>query len=524
MQFSRFRCGVGPFGLRERPVPQLQVIHSPADTEGGSGPEVSESSRPVVDAGSKHLFGLDGLRALAAVLVVVLHAGVPYCHHRMPGLAWPTFDRPHGLVDVCFWTIELFVMPLFLCVSGFLMHRSIASRGANAAFRSRCKRLLRPLAFGMLVILPIELYVWVDGWVIDGLVPLRKLRSFKFDDGLDADLWGTSHLWYLVYVWTFAAMCWIAFSERLAKGRSRIFEAISKRIGRQDVPMNAPTPHPEHAAVKFAEPTTQGGCESQRVAHLPISLDRKTCVLFGVACVAALAVAIQPRVVWGFQHDFAPVPTKWMFCAAFFVLGLVWSRRSTEFATTGPQRIRLAGLSVCFLAAALTLGVHHLGTPDDAMTPMLSRVTLACLTAAAAVTTVRCVLAWCLSRQKPFGVVVGHLSAASLWIYLVHHPLVGLMHIDAKALWPEASGWMKFVGVSGCGLAVSLLSYRVVAPTRLGNWLGVGLPRSTSSAARKNSEGGCATTSLDRSDRATRGVADDATHDVTVERPIRRAA
>ncbi len=150
--------------------------------------------------------GFDAIRALAALGVLLLHACVPYLQHPMRGLAWPVRDSSSAAVDVLFWGIELFIMPVFLVMAGILAWRSLHRHGPGKLVKTRARRLLIPLAFGMLVILPLDLYAWVLGWVGEGLVPAVKLKSLKFDNGIDRDLWGLSHLWFLQYLFLYVAV------------------------------------------------------------------------------------------------------------------------------------------------------------------------------------------------------------------------------------------------------------------------------------------------------------------------------
>jgi glucan biosynthesis protein C len=129
--------------------------------------------------------GLDVLRVFAAMAVVVLHASVPYLRIRMPGLVWPVGDNSSRWVDAVFWGIEVMIMPLFLVIAGFLLWRSSRRLSPGQLVSSRAKRILIPLAFGILVILPIDLYIWTVGLVADGAVEPIKLKSLKFDTSRD---------------------------------------------------------------------------------------------------------------------------------------------------------------------------------------------------------------------------------------------------------------------------------------------------------------------------------------------------
>ena len=220
-----------------------------------SSPKKRPSSR-------KQIPGLDAVRAFAALGVILLHSCVPYLQHPMPGLAWPIRDSSSSTVDVVFWSIELFIMPLFLVVAGFFAWRTLQSRDEVALIKSRAKRLLRPLLFGILVILPMDLYAWVLGWVTEGIVAPVKLKSLKFAGSVDQNLWGLSHLWFLQYLFLYV----------LAVGA---FARLRKRFN-----------------------------------SLSLSLNPGTLVASGLL-IGTVTLYLHPEVVWGFQHAFLPFSSKW---------------------------------------------------------------------------------------------------------------------------------------------------------------------------------------------------------------------
>jgi peptidoglycan/LPS O-acetylase OafA/YrhL len=66
-----------------------------------------------------------------------------------------------------------------------------------------------------------------------------------------------------------------------------------------------------------------------------------------------------------------------------------------------------------------------------------------------------------------------YLAAASFWVYMVHHPILGLIHTDLKWLLPAASPLMKVVIAFTMASAISLATYELwVRQTALGRWLG----------------------------------------------------
>jgi peptidoglycan/LPS O-acetylase OafA/YrhL len=376
--------------------------------------------------------GLDAVRAIAVVGVVFLHAAVPYLVHPMPGLSWAITDHASTLVDLSFWSIEIFIMPLFLMISGFLLWRSISHQGTWKTLQSRTRRLGVPLLFGVLVILPIDFYLWMLGWIQEARIPWYKARSLKFDAGVDEHLWGLSHLWYLLYVMTYVAL--IAVAYRLAHSSSRL--AILIR-------------HPKAFSL----------------------------ALISLCVVAITTITIRPEVVWGFQHQFTPVPSKWIYCFVFFAAGVLWNQCDPllDRLSTFVDRRFVSLAMICFVGT-LTLGIWHVrttaaGLPEHA----LARVMLAALTVLTAVLASLSILgiATCHVRQLHPG--IAYLAKASFWIYLVHHPLVVILQIDLRWLgnsWPSE---IKFALVTLLAVTVSLGLYEfAVRTTSFGRWTGLG--------------------------------------------------
>ncbi len=256
--------------------------------------------------------GLVAVRVVAMAGVLLLHATIPYLEHPMPGLAWPVTDGSSTIVDFAGWSVELFVMPVFLVIAGFLAWQTQFRNGPRAMVRGRLKRLGRPFLFGMIVLLPISAHIWVLGWVTEGHVPLLKLRSFKFDNGIDRDLWGTSHLWFLLYLLTYVFL--LAAATR-----------FSERLGR----------------LRLRRPS----------AGLSIGLLLTAC---------AVIVAVRPEVVWGFQHAFAPVPSKWLYCGSFFWIGVLLARHDPGLSRLGAIGKRWVSPTVMLAIAAVILGRWHL--------------------------------------------------------------------------------------------------------------------------------------------------------------------
>ena len=398
-----------------------------------------------------HLAGFDLVRALAALGVVMLHACVPYARHPMPGLAWPVSDDASTLVDCVLWTIELFIMPLFLVMAGFLAWRSLSRHGGRRLVTGRARRLLVPFLFGCLVILPIELHLWVLGWVTEGLVAPVKLRSFKFDSAIDRDLWGTAHLWFLQYVFLYAVL--LAAAQAL-------YQRLSKR---DDLRADGEVP-------AWRRRVAAGG-----------GWLRPRLVLVTLALTAAICIWLRPQVVWGFQHASVPLLSKWIYSGVFFAAGVLLSLRDPKLDWLRGATSRTIAPAILLVIAAVTMGRWHLGQLySDGGEGQLASITLAILTVAGATSATLAILAVAARRVSSISLPVRYLVAASFWVYLVHHPVVALVHIDLKILLPVVPPAVKAVIAFSIATGWSLMTYEAfVRRTTFGRLMGMGWsPRS----------------------------------------------
>ncbi|TWU46305.1 glucans biosynthesis protein [Rubripirellula tenax] len=388
--------------------------------------------------------GLDAVRAGAALAVVALHAGTPYLKHSMPGLTWSMRDASSPVVDFVFWSIELMIMPIFLVVAGFFAFQSLKRGTPKSLVSSRARRLLVPLAFGVCFILPLSLYSWVLGWVIEGWVAPVKLRSLKFDGVIDRDLWGLGHLWFLQYLFTYMIVLGVGAVglDRTSAWRSRL-------------------------AVSDA---------AKRIAAIP----RRCFLVAAWITVAATVLWFRPNVVWGFQHAFFPVPSKWLYHGLFFAVGVALARVDPKFAWLKSVTPRLAAPAALLAAMTVLMGQWHLaGTNTEfAAAPLsvasgLADLTLAVMTASAALASTLAVIGLAVTYLRRNMVAVQYLAAASFWVYLVHHPILSIVHIDLKWLTPGLAPAVKASIACAVAIGLSLATFEVFArKTRLGRLLG----------------------------------------------------
>lgn len=150
-------------------------------------------------------YGMDWLRIGAFALLILYHIGmyfVPWDWHVK--IARPIDWMAIPMLATNGWRLAL----LFL-VSGYASAALFAKLGGSGAFaRSRSARLLIPLLFGMIVIIPPQ--PWIDlagqhGYPYGFLhFWLHDYFDFRFIDGIALPTW--QHLWFVVYLWVYTML------------------------------------------------------------------------------------------------------------------------------------------------------------------------------------------------------------------------------------------------------------------------------------------------------------------------------
>ena len=387
--------------------------------------EQSVSVEPRSRTSQSRLHGMDAVRAGASILVILLHAAHAYIPNQMPGLVWPAHDsHPSVVVATLFWWIEGFIMPLFLWMSGFFAMGIVLRKGTHGFLKNRVDRILKPLLFAILVILPLDLYAWGIGFVLDGRASIRKLRSLKFAPEIDDKLWGLSHLWYLEYLFLYCIGLWCVYSL-YRRGFAR--DAFAWAVSFLKVPANS-------VAV---------------------------CL---IACIGVLAWS--PVTVIGFQHSFFPVPAKFLWSGAFFCGGACLSCAEDigdRLRRTGPWLLS-ASLPPAVLMIALT-GQHFRTGLTGAET-----MAYACGTSFFAWLTVLGLSGTALRFVAGESSIVAYVAEASFWTYLLHHPVVGFLQAILGLLALPAI--LKFAICSVVTASITLGSWKLLRTTRLGRMLG----------------------------------------------------
>ncbi|MBA3314053.1 MAG: acyltransferase [Planctomycetaceae bacterium] len=388
---------------------------------------------------NSRLHAFDNVRGLAAVAVVALHSTYAYAIFPLPGLIWPVpLDEPSRIADAAFWAIEGSVMPLFFTLSGYFLARSLARQSSSRVLAGRTRRLLLPMATVGLVVLVVDLHVWVLGLVATDRATVREYRRLKFSPEIQTDLFGPAHLWYIEYLWIICTV--VCGCVWLGRRMSRGAEASKSRI-------------------------------------LPSVASRKGAILtacgFAVFAASVWAIlSLAPQIVLGFQHGWLPDPAKLAHAGVFLLFGMLLQR--SESLTTITRRLAPMSLAAAAVTLAFLLPRIHDALRNETSSSVSLGLggLLALFAIAATLGQIGAGTRW-LDRERPS---LSRLAAASFWIYLVHHPLLGLLEVIARPL--PLPALMKCASVFLVTLAVCLWSYeRFAAGGLIAGLLDGELPR-----------------------------------------------
>ena len=376
-------------------------------------------------SGRQKHFGLDWLRALASILVVVFHAGIPYMSAEFPGLVWCIDDAParSAVMDAVCWKIDTFIMPLFFVMSGFLACQSCRHSCPFSLARSRIVRLGVPFLLAVVVVLPVEFYVWLTGWVIDGRISLQQMRPRNIGPILQESLGGVAHLWYLQSLLVFCV------------GAGLIVGAKRKLL-LSSAPVN-----PKRSSSTGARLLTAG------------------LVVLGCFLTSASALCWKPCIVIGFHLTCLPHPANLLYYAPCFALGWFWN--SFEFRPSRATGLAALSAAAGLFFATLPLISAHVAKPEAGSG--LLRLVLAFVACGWLAAFGWATLA--LNTIRPVTPAVEYLSRASLWIYLVHLPICGLTQIALRTI--EVGGIWKCAIVTATTLGFCLLTYEAAVRNRL---------------------------------------------------------
>lgn len=178
---------------------------------------------PDPDGARRH--DIDALRVMATLLLIVFHTGMVFT-------AYDTFHIQNlersEVVGEMVGFIHQWHMPLFFLLAGMSAWFALGRRSAREFRRERLSRLVVPLVFGMLLIVPIQVYVErISGFVATRQSPIDFEGNFiewwpnTFRCCYpDANL-SWHHLWFLLYLFVYSVLLVGLFRWWLTDGAER---------------------------------------------------------------------------------------------------------------------------------------------------------------------------------------------------------------------------------------------------------------------------------------------------------------
>lgn len=167
-------------------------------------------------------YDIDAIRVLAFGFLMLYHLGMVFVAdwgyhikspHQWEWLQWPMI------------TVNRWRMPLIFLVSGLALGLARPDRALTRSGGRRSLRLLVPLIFGMLAIVPVQAYceAVADGAVEPGflrfMVRYLELRPWPEGGFAGADYGVTwNHLWYLAYLWAYTMVLFMGVAALRALG------------------------------------------------------------------------------------------------------------------------------------------------------------------------------------------------------------------------------------------------------------------------------------------------------------------
>jgi hypothetical protein len=169
---------------------------------------------------------IDWLRVLAFYILIFFHVGMVFVPWEFHIKNSETVIWIEGLMT---WSNQ-WRLPLLFMISGIVLYYSMGKRVGQAFFAERSQRLAIPLAFGMLVIIPPQIYFerlfngiqyanyWEFWQTVFNFVPYPK-------GGLS---W--HHLWYVMYILIYSMVAYPIFKFLRSEKSLKLKNLISKLL------------------------------------------------------------------------------------------------------------------------------------------------------------------------------------------------------------------------------------------------------------------------------------------------------
>ena len=362
---------------------------------------------------------LEELRVASTFFVLLYHAALTYMATPLRLTTWVAYDvSRHVGFDIFIYWVNGFAMPVFFLAAGISAPVACEARGPRVYVTHRIHRLLRPLLFGCLTMVPCCYLLWGYGLMVTGRCDLNDILRWDFSPQIRPYLYGLGHLWFLEYLFLVSLLWCGGWTLCRALGRG---------------------PQPSQT-------------ESGWVQRMLASSWRP--LLFAIP--TGLIFCIDSDTMLRVDNKIVPDVFRSLHYAWFFAVGGWISKLHEPKQRLIPLSRLYAVLALAAFALMSPLLLRHAAMPLDGW----SRFAFCILAALFPWLFVFGGLGLLLRMVRGRGAVMRFLSEASFWIYLVHVPIVALMQLLLLRLsWPAP---VKFLIVSAVAIVLSLLSYESI--------------------------------------------------------------
>ena len=176
--------------------------------------------------GGRH-YGMDWLRIGAFALLILYHIGMVFVPWHWHVKIDPVIDR----VAIPMLATNGWRLALLFLVSGYASAALVGKLGGAGAFaRSRSARLLVPLAFGIVVVIPPQPWIELMGQhgYAHGFAHFWSSDYFRFGelDGIVLPTW--QHLWFVVYLWVYTMLAALLLAVVPSEMRAKVADRVAR--------------------------------------------------------------------------------------------------------------------------------------------------------------------------------------------------------------------------------------------------------------------------------------------------------
>jgi hypothetical protein len=177
-------------------------------------------------------YDLDWLRVIAILTLLFYHTGMIYV-----SWGWHIKSAEHSLpMELVMRWLHLWRMPLLFFISGAGTFFALRKRSFGSYAGERVRRLFVPLIFGMLVIVPPQIYIeWLfkgkfDGSYADFYPQVFNFQPYKED--LTGGAFSWHHLWFIAYLFLYSLISIPVFRWLKSESGGRFLGRIGQLIAR----------------------------------------------------------------------------------------------------------------------------------------------------------------------------------------------------------------------------------------------------------------------------------------------------